>query len=145
MEYGRGATRQAAHIAVVAESEHIERRVANKPLRSRATTLIATIDDARRLRRSSAQNAVCREDRVTQIMALPVPQDHLLREIFDLTSAEVRLAQRMAQGESLAEIAHALDIKMSTARTQLASLFAKTNTKRQAKLVAILSRIAHIG
>ena len=37
-----------------------------------------------------------------------------------------------------------LSVKITTARTQLASIFAKTAIRRQAKLVAILARIAHI-
>ena len=77
-------------------------------------------------------------------MRLPVPSASLLGEYFDLTPAEARLAQIIAQGGTLDEAAQMLDIKMSTARTQLASIFAKTNTRRQGRLVAILSRIAHL-
>jgi DNA-binding CsgD family transcriptional regulator len=76
-------------------------------------------------------------------MHLPVPSATLLGEYFDFTPAEARLAQIIAQGSSLDEAAQALGIRMSTARTQLASIFAKTNTRRQGKLVAILCRIAH--
>jgi DNA-binding CsgD family transcriptional regulator len=36
-------------------------------------------------------------------------------------------------------------VKMSTARSQLASIFTKTGIKRQAKLVAVLARLAHLG
>ena len=77
-------------------------------------------------------------------MRLPVPSASLLGEYFDLTPAEARLAQIIAQGGTLDEAAQMLDIKMSTARTQLASIFAKTKTRRQGRLVAILSRIAHL-
>ena len=62
-----------------------------------------------------------------------------------LTTAEARLAQRLARGDSVEEVAQQLSIKMTTARTQLAAIFAKTDTRRQAKLVAILSRVAHLG
>jgi DNA-binding CsgD family transcriptional regulator len=54
------------------------------------------------------------------------------------------LAQRLATGDSVEEVAQRLNIKMTTARTQLAAIFAKTDTRRQAKLVAILSHIAHV-
>jgi hypothetical protein len=46
---------------------------------------------------------------------------------------------------ALDEIAAELGIKMTTARTQLAAIFAKTDTRRQAKLVAILTRLALVS
>ena len=42
-------------------------------------------------------------------------------DVFDLTPAEARLAQRLACGDSVEEVAKALHIKMTTARTQLAA------------------------
>jgi len=79
-----------------------------------------------------------------ELMDLPIPSEALLHAYFDLTPAETRLAQTLARGNSLEETASFLDIKMSTAKSQLASIFGKTNTCRQGKLVAILSRIAHL-
>ena len=78
------------------------------------------------------------------ILDFPVPSLKRLQELFDLTAAEARLAQLIACGDSVEEVAQKLSIKMTTARTQLAAVFAKTDTRRQAKLVAILSRIAHL-
>jgi DNA-binding CsgD family transcriptional regulator len=80
-----------------------------------------------------------------KIMDFPVPSEARLRKLFELTAAEARLAQCLSCGESLEEAALKLSIKMTTARTQLAAVFAKTDTRRQAKLVAILSRVAHLG
>ena len=76
---------------------------------------------------------------------LPVPPEALLRRLFDLTPAESRLARKLARGDSLEEVAQSLDVKMTTARSQLAAIFAKTGTCRQAQLVAILSRLAHLS
>jgi DNA-binding CsgD family transcriptional regulator len=76
---------------------------------------------------------------------VPVPCAQVLQRVFDLTQAEVRLAQGVARGDSLEEVAAGLGIKISTARTQLASIFAKTQTRRQAKLVALLGRLAQLG
>lgn len=78
------------------------------------------------------------------IFDFPVPSQERLQELFDLTVAEAKLAQLLACGDSVEEVALKLNIKMTTARTQLAAVFSKTETRRQAKLVAILSRIAHL-
>ena len=79
------------------------------------------------------------------VFDLPMPSEARLKSLFDLTTAEARIAQRLACGDSVEEAAQRLNIKMTTARTQLAAIFAKTDTRRQAKLVAILSRVAHLG
>ena len=79
-----------------------------------------------------------------ELYALPVPSQKGLQQLFDLTAAEAKLAQLIACGDSVEEVAQTLNVKMTTARTQLAAVFAKTETRRQAKLVALLSRIAHL-
>ncbi|BCH04702.1 LuxR family transcriptional regulator [Mesorhizobium sp. 131-2-5] len=65
-----------------------------------------------------------------------------LQKMFGLTSAETQLAMRLAQGDAPLEIARSWRLSPTTIRTQLASLFAKTDTKRQAELVALLGRIS---
>lgn len=57
---------------------------------------------------------------------------------YALTQAEAKLAVRLASGESLDEAAETLSISIHTARTQLKSVFAKTGTRRQPELVAML-------
>jgi DNA-binding CsgD family transcriptional regulator len=61
-----------------------------------------------------------------------------LQRLFGLTTAEAILANAVASGRSLN--AHAADrgIAISTVRTQLRALFAKTDTHRQGELVARL-------
>jgi DNA-binding CsgD family transcriptional regulator len=76
---------------------------------------------------------------------LPAPSKELLARAFNLTPAEIDFAQNLARGESLQEIASRDGVKISTARTKLASIFTKTGIKRQPKLVAVLSRLAHRG
>jgi DNA-binding CsgD family transcriptional regulator len=93
--------------------------------------------DATAYPKSSAVN-------VSRLDDLPVPSEPMLRRVFQFTSAEVRVAQGLARGESLEEIATILHIKITTARTELASIFAKTDTRRQGQLVAVLSHLAHI-
>jgi len=79
------------------------------------------------------------------LLDLPVPDEKRLKSLFELTHAEARLAQCLACGDSVEEAAQKLNVKMTTARTQLAAIFAKTDTRRQAKLVAILAHIAHVA
>ena len=75
----------------------------------------------------------------------PVPSEGWLRRVFNLTEAEARLAQAMARGDALEQVARALSIKMATARTQLAAIFVKTHTRRQPALVARLTRLASLA
>ena len=61
-----------------------------------------------------------------------------LRELFELTPAEARLATLLARGSSLAEVSAAQNISQHTARAQLKSIFAKTGVSRQAELVRLV-------
>jgi DNA-binding CsgD family transcriptional regulator len=74
--------------------------------------------------------------------SLPRLDPATLQKIFGLTPAEARLAIQIAQGEMLADIAQAANISMATARKQLACVFQKTRTHRQAELVALLARVS---
>jgi len=61
-----------------------------------------------------------------------------LQSLFGLTSAEAVLASAVASGRSLDDHARERGIAISTVRTQLRALFAKTETHRQGELVARL-------
>jgi DNA-binding CsgD family transcriptional regulator len=60
----------------------------------------------------------------------------VLQDLFGLTTAEARLAARVAAGEKLDDIADDLGIAKETGRNQLKSIFAKAGVHRQAELVA---------
>ena len=62
----------------------------------------------------------------------------MLAAVFGLTAAETRLAAQLASGASLAEAAEKLKVSRTTVRTQLQSVFAKTETRRQADLMRVL-------
>lgn len=70
------------------------------------------------------------------------PNPETLRKMFGLTGAETQLALRLASGDAPLEIAERNRLSRTTIRTQLASLFAKTETRRQAELVALLGRMS---
>jgi DNA-binding CsgD family transcriptional regulator len=62
-----------------------------------------------------------------------------IREAFALTHAEAKLAVLVGSGHEVSQAAAELGIGKETARSQLKSVFAKTGTHRQAKLVSLLA------
>lgn len=61
----------------------------------------------------------------------------LLLETFGLTLAERRLARHLLAGKSLADAAEATSLKISTARSYLKRIFAKTGINRQSQLISL--------
>jgi DNA-binding CsgD family transcriptional regulator len=63
-----------------------------------------------------------------------------LRAVFQLTPTEARIAQALANGKTITEIASAHRATLQTVRKQLKIIFAKTGTNRQAQCVAVILR-----
>jgi DNA-binding CsgD family transcriptional regulator len=59
--------------------------------------------------------------------------------MYRLTAAEASLVEHLAAGEPLAEIAERRRVRISTLRTQLSTVLAKTGTHRQGDVVRLLS------
>lgn len=78
---------------------------------------------------------------VSDLVARPAPRKGLLREAFDLTPAEERLALELVKGEGLAGAAGTLGIGHETARSQLRLIFDKTGARNQAQLSTLLTRL----
>jgi len=72
---------------------------------------------------------------VTDPSAQPLPPDEIMRALFGLTPAEVRVAVRLTAGESPEHAARTLGVSITTVRWHLASLYRKTGTGRQAELM----------
>jgi DNA-binding CsgD family transcriptional regulator len=70
------------------------------------------------------------------------PKAAVLEKLFNLTPAEATLAVKIGQGKTPAAVARSNGVTISTVRSQLAAVFAKTNTQRQAELVALLARVS---
>ena len=68
--------------------------------------------------------------------------DRLLAAVFGLTRAEVRVARALLAGARPKAIAQQLAVSEETIRTQLKAVYAKTETRGIASLVALLSRLA---
>lgn len=65
--------------------------------------------------------------------------EEALRARYDATPTEARLAVALCAGESLAGYAASAEVSVTTVKTHLAGLFAKTGTNRQADLVRLLA------
>ncbi len=78
---------------------------------------------------------------ISDLTSKTVTDAALLAQVFDLTSAEARLAVAICDGCDLATAARNFGISRQTIRSQLKAVFAKTGARRQAELVA---RLAHI-
>lgn len=68
----------------------------------------------------------------------------VLRDLYGLTPAENRLALLLSTGIGLPDACIQLGIKRETGRSQLKSIFTKTNTGTQAQLAHLLTRLASI-
>ena len=75
----------------------------------------------------------------------PEPSHDLLQQVFGLTKSEARLARRLLGGHSLQDIADACGVSVGTVRSQTKAVFVKTRTRRQSKLVRLLTRLAMIS
>nr|WP_298728520.1 helix-turn-helix transcriptional regulator [uncultured Steroidobacter sp.] len=63
-----------------------------------------------------------------------------LRDLFGLTGAESSVAAALGRGNSVEEISAAMGIGLSTARSHLKRILAKTGTHRQAQAAALIAR-----
>lgn len=65
-----------------------------------------------------------------------------LKLLFGLTGRETSLLATLADGSDVRDAAERLGITVNTARVHLRSVFAKTDTSRQAELLALVAQIA---
>ena len=66
--------------------------------------------------------------------------DFVMR-IFGLSPAEARLLPLLLRGCTPQQIAQELGVKVTTVRSQLSSVFAKTGATRQQDLIRLLGRV----
>lgn len=66
----------------------------------------------------------------------------LLRDLYGLTPAEIRLAALLATGMGLPEASERLRVRHETARSQLKAVFLKTGTGTQARLARLLTQLS---
>ena len=70
----------------------------------------------------------------------PAPPIAQIRQRYGLTRAEAAFALEILKGDGIQASADRLGVSRSTARTHLSRVFQKTDTRRQAELVRLLTR-----
>jgi len=64
----------------------------------------------------------------------------VLRDLYDLTPAQARVARSLFAGRSVEETAAALDLSLNTVRTHLKQIFTRCEVQSQAELLHLLAR-----
>lgn len=75
----------------------------------------------------------------------PQPSFGILKQVFDLTRTEARVATDLLGSKTVEDIAEHAHVSPGTVRSQVKAVLAKTQTHRQAELVALLTRLALIS
>lgn len=83
-------------------------------------------------------------DRPSALGPTSLPVEMRLRRRFRLSKAEARVAKLLAEGLAPRIIADRLHVSIHTVRSQLQSIFQKTDTCRQAELTSLLLRETEI-
>lgn len=77
---------------------------------------------------------------VTPVRKRAAPEVSLIQSLFDLTPSEASVAWGLAQGQSIGELAASRQTALSTVRAQVRAILAKTGTKRQSEVVAVVGQ-----
>lgn len=72
---------------------------------------------------------------------MPAAVTDFVMRTFGLSAAEARVLPPLLRGDNPAQIAATLGVKVSTVRTQLSAIFAKTGTVRQQDLIRLLGSV----
>ncbi|MEM7561794.1 MAG: helix-turn-helix transcriptional regulator [Pseudomonadota bacterium] len=72
---------------------------------------------------------------------LKVPSASLLKELFNLTESEIKVAHLFCQCFDLRKIANELDVKISTVRTHFYRILEKSQTSSQPELMRLLNQL----
>lgn len=81
---------------------------------------------------------------VQQSIRKMMPWAEIFRDLFDLSRAEVRLLECLAEQDSLYKAAFELGISRETARSQLKAIFQKTGVNKQAALLRLIVQLSQM-
>ena len=74
-----------------------------------------------------------------------LPGPHFLRRVLGLTATEAEVALALACGATASAIARDRAVSLETVRSHLKTIFAKTGTRRQATLVALVLQLRGVS
>lgn len=119
------------------QADFVVRRAIGLPMQ-------ATLSPLRHKARSSMFDGLF-EDHPAAMLVLhgqkkPASSDVQTLSRYGMTPAELALAQAIARGVSPREYADSRSISVNTVRTQLKSIYAKTETSRQSQLALLIAR-----
>lgn len=137
------AVRECCRIAEGASSADPGAQFTLRIERATEPTCFITIAPLMAVKLRSWAGRPCALIRIDEPNRAPAPRS--LEQAFGLTSAEARLVSTLCAGGSLANAAEKLGITLNTAKTQLASVFSKTNTSRQSELVSLVTSLPPQG
>ncbi|EGF89419.1 luxR family transcriptional regulator [Asticcacaulis biprosthecium C19] len=109
---------QDAEICQIGRGDGLEQRVIMSPMADRKSVFLV-IDDP----------------------ATPRPLNAKISQLYGLSAAETALTEALMRGETPEDFALARNVRITTVRSQLSSLLRKTETERQAQLIASMSRL----
>ena len=93
------------------------------------------------LRRGNTRSGLIQRAAVALFVASasgpPQPPHDALIQLYDLTPAEIRIFELICEGQTRDAIAASLGVSVSTVKTHLVHVFAKTGCRRQADLVRL--------
>lgn len=81
---------------------------------------------------------------ITSSDGAPMPPAARIARLFGLSVAEADIALALSAGERAEEIAERRGVRLSTVRTQLSAILAKTGTARQAELVRLIGALPRL-
>ena len=144
-----GANQEERLLRLVREVTEDPRRQRQMLVSSEAGPPLALVATAAPCRGNCTTHEETGESRLLALLTI-VQRDRprtlspeLLRELFDFTPAETRLAQWIASGQSPEETAAMLEVRISTVRWHLKRIFSKTGVAGQTELAALLQSLAH--
>ena len=79
---------------------------------------------------------------VVHQFSLSVAALNALKGLYDLTPTETQICKQIAEAKTLREAAAIRNVKVSTVRSHLKSVFSKTGVKSQTELIRILTQIS---
>jgi DNA-binding CsgD family transcriptional regulator len=136
---GRNSSRFSALLSRVSKSGSPESMGIFSP--DRGVTAYITVSKLSALTEAGTADTAILLVQLNQLDAHPVATADQLTQIFLFSSAEARLARAVAIGQTLENFALENGVKMTTVRSQMASIYLKAQVRRQSDLVRLILSI----